>query len=271
MKELWLTIHYRSERQDIPAVLTTARPVPTQEDGHDGEESWLDDSESAPGFDYEMNDDADLAYTAEDAYTERLLARFDSLHLALQVAASESNNPQLQHTVDMPDKTSRNAWKHALHEQAPHLDQLRRMTPQTARILLDLVRTAHLGAGKPIHEPTGAWLFSLLARLEDYPRMHMEKIGDLRELAKQALRIKWSLLQGEAAQLPAEDEPESIDDATVALSHGEADSKTQVNTLASLDMIIAIVGERFGQRDLLLDRAWPMETILILETLHTSR
>lgn len=125
----------------------------------------------------------------------------------------------------------------------------------------------------------GAWIWALLGKCRERGELSSEEIGELRDLAQNALRMQRGG-QGGMALVVVEDESEDerrhADDTpgkdptgtaketggemTQAdkLDEGEVNKQKLLRT--TIDMIVTVVGEVYGQRDLLdLRLKWPDE------------
>lgn len=178
-------------------------------------------------------------------------------------------------------------WQRFLRQTEPHRAQLQSMEQSTVFDLLELLQKHLLLRTKEIAGTTSAWIWALLARLDDVGTMNNDQVWILRELGKKAVLVQLSLVDPVAAEMLEREstgehdsdvaaqvddqanaratenadfvaEPNDARSMPVAskldvdtLEHDTASKSLHENTLATLDMIITIVGEIFGQRDLL--------------------
>ena len=163
----------------------------------------------------------------------------------------------------------------------PHPVQLACMASDT---VLELVKFLVLKLEKMLRMKdqvkvarTGAWVWAILGRCQDQGELVSEEIGDLRELAQLALRLESGVETRGADEewggngvkdVSAGDHVDKIKASGKSLSGtseemtveqmGEEDAKGQELISTTLEMIVTIVGEVYGQRDLLdLRKKWP--------------
>ncbi|KAH9826580.1 Survival motor neuron (SMN) interacting protein 1 (SIP1) [Teratosphaeria destructans] len=218
----------------------------------------------------------------QEAYTAALRERFLGQRSQLHQPPSESAIAALsrQHPIFYNPNSMKqyNQWTRLLNTIAPLPAQVRQMKQETCFDLLHLLSTVYLTRETDIRSVTSAWVWSLLARLDDVGTMDNDQVFSLRELGKKAVLVQLSFTDPEAAQ-----QLEALDSAggeNMAGSEqkatelkeqscdadGEAVQKTggngqttaeRENTMATLDMMLTIIGEVFGQRDLLeFRRQW---------------
>jgi len=193
------------------------------------------------------------------------------------------------HPISFPQGNNRAYadWLRCLRSTPPHLAQLRSMEQDVVFGLLEMVQKHSLLRTKETSPTVSAWIWALLARLDDVGTMNNDQVWILREFGKKAVLVQLSLDNPEGAEAleresGADAEPEVLvkngDELTVELEDTaetttdettqsptrtkpeQGDStvknttttpKARENTLATLDMIITIIGEVFGQRDML--------------------
>jgi hypothetical protein len=269
----------RSERQGMPTVL---RAVEEQSDDidytmGDSRGYYVDDCYIARPV---LRPEAPRKSTisAKEAYTEMLKRRFDAMRARLSeeypvgetMTRTEDNKP-----VPQP-----NAGKKAYAEcvemvqkMPPSLAQLQALDQEDTLSMLELIQKRFFNRGETLSPNASAWIWALLAKLNDVGTMNNDEVFVLRDLGKRALVISISFNNAAmAAQLEeisrAEAASESDEPNTSQHDAAKTDtagsSVTQKldpeNTLATLDMIVTIVGEFFGQRDLLDSRrSWDPE------------
>ncbi|EMC97879.1 hypothetical protein BAUCODRAFT_406566 [Baudoinia panamericana UAMH 10762] len=201
----------------------------------------------------------------------RFLEQRRQMHLAPGLAALEELNDK--HPISLPSGSNKAyaEWGRLLKTTAPLAVQVRSMEQATVRRLLELTDRLYLLRGKDIDTVTSTWIWSLLARLDDVGTMDNDEVCAIRDLGKKAVLVQLSFRDSAAAKqlddLGARSSPEAFNPAEVSLEDEEDDatngtpttpSNTAIgipakrqNTLATLDMIITVVGDVFGQRDLL--------------------
>jgi len=157
------------------------------------------------------------------------------------------------------------------------------MQQSAALRLIGDISKRYLVRGTDIAAHISAWIWSLLARLADVGTMNNDQVWRIRELGRQAILVQLSFQdpsaaeqlelvasQGESATAPVDSgssvEPhmkhrmsaDAIDDVAGGSDQvrkgadvTDLDPGLRQNTLATLHTIIVVVGEAFGQRDLL--------------------
>lgn len=219
-----------------------------------------------------------------EAFTEALKKRFlgqrHRLHLPPPpeaVAALDDSRPFRYPTKNA--WTTQKVWVHWLANTAPLPAQIQSMTQDGVLGLLDLVQEHYLQREKEVNAITSVWIWSLLARLDEVGTMSNDQVYPVRALGKKAVLVQVSFRSSEAAaQLEdivgsqngaARDARtrETGGSSSKTVEQGEKSPPAPVetladreNTLATLDSILVVVGDVFGQRDLLEFRqAWAPE------------
>jgi protein-tyrosine-phosphatase len=171
-----------------------------------------------------------------------------------------------------------------VRNMAPSPAQLQALDQEDTLSMLELIQKHCFKRGETLRPSTSAWIWALLAKLDDVGTMNNDEVFVLRDLGKRALVIQISFNNAAmAAQLEEISRAEAAwesDEANTSQHEGQptteataadaaktdtaGSSVTQKldpeNTLATLDMIVTIVGEFFGQRDLLDSRrSWDPE------------
>lgn len=226
------------------------------------------------------------------AYYDTLLARYDKLRRCLTrkppaalVARLSSDQPTV-----VPRLTTALCgwWRWQLRSTWPLPTQLASMDKSSVLRLISLLRTGNLvKKGKSLNAMTSCWVWGLLARLPDRGELMSEEIGIIRELGKTAALMGWGSGNAEDNDDVKEEESQQDDEAEAAdpdetrdpgqgedlnLAHSKArllahlqqqathplTTDTVWNLRATVDMILSVVGEVYGQRDLLEFRgqAW---------------
>ncbi|EME86904.1 uncharacterized protein MYCFIDRAFT_77300 [Pseudocercospora fijiensis CIRAD86] len=280
----------KNERQAIPEILSASHPDITQLDEaqHEPEEETDEDGYMVEDGTYIGRPVAPVA-TAEDdtldpqrAFTESLKDRFyiqrDQLHIlpsAEKVAALGEHHP-----ISFPQGNNKAyaEWHRLLSSKPPKAAQLQSLDQDSVFNLLALLQKTYLIKGRNLRNVTSAWVWSLLARLDDVGSMSNDQVYPLRELGKKAIFLQLhfsnpeaaaqleTLQQGEAvgneangsAEISTEYDTDGVAiKATAQSSSSHSDQPRRFhavaseNTLATLDMILVVIGDIFGQRDLL--------------------
>lgn len=190
-------------------------------------------------------------------------------------------------------RKARARWEALIGSDDPHPAQLAVMDPASVLELVKLLRTRlihllHAGDARRVAR-VGAWLWAVLAKCRDRGELASEEIGELRLLAQRAVYLQMRL-DGEEKQahnasntdvsldadgddddvdggscqddlvkrertgevedegeLPLDDDGDVEEDAETSMGRDELVAVT-------LDMVITVVGEVYGQRDLLESR-----------------
>lgn len=188
-------------------------------------------------------------------------------------------------------------WFYLLRSEVPMTAQLQGLDRDAVFELLKVAQRYFFRREEHIASNTSLWIWSLLARLGDVGTMDSDQVSLIREFAKRAILVQLSfdnpsaaeqlesaaaaegedlsdelpnkkiaMLRGLEGRMRAKDDARSETSTTVA--HRDEDGKnkealsspnseSETNTLATLDAIVAIAGEVFGQRDLLeFRRPW---------------
>ena len=234
----------------------------------------------------------------QEAFAAALKARFLEQRRQLDIKPSAESLAKLsdKHPTSFPKNDSRayNNWLRALRTTSPLPTQVRALEKSGALRLLAVIRNRFLIREQDIPMNLSAWIWSLLARLDDVGSIDSDQISSLRLFGKRAVLVQLSFRDPEAAaqleelavaeggfyapkrpKLESKDAnthlSEDIDasnlDADVSASEtantrkDDDDAAKRTNTLATLDTIIVLVGDVFRQRDLLEFRqSWTEES-----------
>ena len=174
-------------------------------------------------------------------------------------------------------------WHRLLRGTAPQPSQIRALEQDTCSRLLELIQKHFLQREKEIMAYTSAWIWSLFARLDEVGNMNNGQVSLVREFGKKAVLVQLSFsdpVAAEQLERASVSETSISDKSTVSNTtdiraehnqdnivsrskdtpaSSESDSKpvsnkdgpARQNTLATLDAVIVLVGDVFGQRDLL--------------------
>ncbi|WPH01423.1 Survival motor neuron (SMN) interacting protein 1 (SIP1) [Acrodontium crateriforme] len=276
----------RAERQTLPPVM---RASPTDED-NDIYESGIGDSRGyldEDAFIGRFLDNTDHTSKTnqfkdpQEAYNENLKERFLLHRTQLHLAANENVTFPFdeQHPTRVGGtKRAHSQWIHRLKHTIPLPAQVRALDQHTVFRLLEFVQETHLVKCSEISNIASVWIWSLLARLDDVGEMANGQVSLVREFGKQAVLVLVSLRDPAIArQLEAvnsandhtsekEEEDNTSSELLTEEGTGQDEKSAEVadnhltpreNTLVTLDMILTIVGDVFGQRDLLeFRRKW---------------
>jgi hypothetical protein len=265
----------QSQRKDIPQILYAAV---MSEEGNDerrnGDYADGDNDDHEAGYE----DGAFFARSLRSAapiikldtldprtvFTDRLIQRFHTQRTTLHIPATMDELTSLSDDIliSFPshNKAARSHWIRTLSTQPPLPAQIRSIDQPTALNLLEAIADSILIKATDVNSITSAWIWSLLARLDDVSNLYNDEIFPLRQLGKKALFVLLSFKDPEAARgiEALEDDDDDDDRGSPGPPLGSADSAAEEinigptsNTLATLDMILTIVGQVFGQKDLL--------------------
>jgi hypothetical protein len=278
----------RSERQRMPSVLRAAESQDKDIDyslgdsrGYFGEDCYI----ARPILRPEAPKKTKVS--AKEAYTEMLKRRFNATRVRMSdehlfgETESQTNSNRL---LPRPNggKEAYAECVEMVKSMSPSPAQLQALDQEDALSMLELIQKHFFKRGETLRPSASAWIWALLARLNDVGTMNNDEVFVLRDLGKRALVIQISFNNAAmAAQLEeisraeaawesdeantSQHERQQSEAATDAAKTDTAcSSVTQMlnpeNTLATLDMIVTIVGEFFGQRDLLDSRrSWDPE------------
>ena len=270
----------RSERETLPAVLCASTPAyqgaaTDRRVAFDNDEAYVDTSTASITTATELEDDVDPREAFTATLKKRFLRQRHQLHLPSSdaaIAALREDNP-----IDYPKSNNKATvrWLHLLRTTAPLPAQVRSLGESIVFRLLALIQDHFLQREKDVNPITSAWLFALLARLNEVGMMNNDQVYAVRAVGKKAVLVLVSFRSADtAAQLEdyvdahrsvASSTPSA--NASKAGAAGNEDSKdimpaTRENTLATLDSILVIAGDIFGQRDLLEYRQpWTKDTV----------
>ena len=241
-------------------------------------DEFVDTNRADEAVDNPSNPATNPSRIPQSAYHKRLLSLFKAQSSALhqsppkEVIAAASSSDLIADSTD-PKKSLSLFW-HVLFASIPTPAQLALIDTGTALNALKFVTWRILKPGKDIEERIGVWIWGLLARLAGWMgQLSTEEMSVVRDLAKRAR--DWPLLEEAQHDDYAEDWEFEIDveyggandavekhngEGGVAVKNGEDNAVPLVpsdgeqaffHTRVTIDMIITVVGEVFGQRDLL--------------------
>lgn len=278
----------RTERQGMPTVLRTTESQRETVDYSVGDSRgyYVDDCYIARPI---LRPEAPkkTKISAKEAYTEVLKRRFNAMRTRLRDEPKQDGKET--QSGDSKPVPQPNGGKNAYAECAemvqtmpPSPAQLRALDQEDTLSMLELIQKHCFKRGETLRPNVSAWIWALLAKLDDVGTMNNDEVFVLRDLGKRALVIQISFNNAAmAAQLEDISRTEAAwdsDEANTSQHEGQhtaanadavktdtaGSTVTQMldpeNTLATLDMIVTIVGEFFGQRDLLDSRrSWDPE------------
>lgn len=193
--------------------------------------------------------------------------------------------------ISLPEdsRKARTRWESLITTDDPHPAQLAVMDPLSVLQLVKLLRIKLINLlnsedGSRISR-VGGWLWAVLGRCRDRGELSSEEIGELRQLAQRAIYIQQRLSgeqqqqqhasNGDHASLDIDDDGDGSQDGhskneTTLDVHEEGEVPPSEATslvkeagtaiererlvAVTLDMVITVVGEVYGQRDLLESR-----------------
>ncbi|KAI7158661.1 hypothetical protein KC349_g4653 [Hortaea werneckii] len=284
----------RSERQTLPTILTAPQGTNNAElyesglgdtRGHLADGTFIARQPIGPS----IPDTAEAAIDAQEFYTQVLRQRFlkqrEEMHRPPNQGAIASLDDDHPITCPAHSPKARAEWTRIVTSTSPQTAQVKAMDRDTVYSILFIIQENHLKRNTEIATCTGAWIWALISRLDDVGTMDNDQVSSLRELGKKAVLVQLSFRDSAAAQqleavgadekkqasneknLKFDDSSEkpasSSNDNDVEEGHPEIDvNSARETTLATLDMIINIVGDVFGQRDLLEFRhRWQPEEV----------
>ena len=229
-----------------------------------------DDYDPNEEYPYEQDDDYEQGYYSDGAYVSlpsqhpatttahpvtapdiqtlyhtALLGRFEAHRAFLQSpppanalsTLDSSTHPSTFPTANAHDsrELAFRAWRYNLRNTMPHPTQLSQMDTATILRLLKLLDGSLeqcANESKNIGMEMSCWIWGLLGRLEGVGQLDSTEVGTVRDLGKTAVWVgyRYRKMETETSEVP------------------------DANTLATLDLIITVAGELYGQRDLLQSR-----------------
>lgn len=237
---------------------------------------------------------------AQQYYYDSLLKQFRVVQATMRCTpplhAIESLPASKLISLPEDSRKARTRWESLITTDDPHPAQLAVMDPLSVLQLVKLLRIKLINLlnsedGGRISR-VGGWLWAVLGRCRDRGELSSEEIGELRQLAQRAIYIQQRLggeqqhaSNGDPVSLDVDDDGDGSqdghsrsetaldvheagegppdDDTSLAKEAGTAIDRDRLVT-ATLDMVITVVGEVYGQRDLLESRRkWEEETLPI--------
>jgi Survival motor neuron (SMN) interacting protein 1 (SIP1) len=224
--------------------------------------------------------DCNILSPVQEQYYQILLDRFHALRSALEqpppLQAIKDLSMSRPITLPSESKIAKDAWERHIIYCQPHPVQVASMDSVSVLNVLRLLSSrlrSFLNEG-PIPR-IGTWAWALLARSPDRGMLGSEEVAELREFALKAITL---LKEGEVNDTPSgyrheedeeddeaeEDFGQAIREALLAraemrnekqsIDNISGDSEFRWSKSSVLDMVITVVGEVYGQRDLLEKR-----------------
>ena len=282
----------RSERQTLPTIIAASRSTEDADLYHSGvgdsrgylhEGTYIGRPSIGPTLPESAKKTIDPQEAFTDALKKRFLAQREQMHVGPSKTALASLDEKHPTSCSSSNNKAYAEWTRLLKTTAPLPVQIRSMDQDTIFALLAMVQRMYLSRGKDLAKVTSAWIWSLLARLDDVGTMDNDQVFELRELGKKAVLVQLSFIDAAAAQqleaIGADEKAKAAGSSEITLTEEDLDhhndtaptstdnidgepavervSQARQNTLATLDMIITVIGEAFGQRDLLeFRRTW---------------
>ena len=285
----------RSERQGMPDFFV-AQKVDTDTDPYENgigdRRGYFEDGAyvAAPRLGPTIPDDAKTHIEPQEAFAAALKARFLKQRQQMHVKPSTKVLASLdkKHPTSLPKNHNQSiaTWLRLLAATTPSSNHVRCMEQAGVVRVLELIQKRFLKLEQDIPANLSAWIWSLLARLDDVGTMDSDRIAALRDFGKRAVLVHVSFRDPEAAKqlelaamaeqgieppkhkINDDSKPGKVNDVGDDSSKAAADSKIastaisgnipdadeesrRTNTLATLDTIIVLIAEIFGQRDLL--------------------
>ncbi|TKA74682.1 hypothetical protein B0A55_04712 [Friedmanniomyces simplex] len=272
----------RNERQTMPAVFHAPYHDEAEElysSGVGDGRGYFEDGAyvGRPIIGPTMPESARTMVEPQEAYTRALKQRFletrEGMHVKPDSAALATLDEKHPTAFIDGNNKAHASWLRLLKTGMPHPVQVQTLDIGSVGRLLELIMQLFLVREQHLAKITSVWIWSLLARLDEVGTMSNDEVYAIREFGKKAVLVQLSLHDpAAAAQLEGVSwSPEAVPVSTnSAVARNETDgdepapeidqslpktpdtdSSAAENTLATLDMIITIVGEVFGQRDLL--------------------
>jgi hypothetical protein len=245
--------------------------VKVGEQGTDG--GYYDDDAyiAAPDPKPDKVNDAQLSPTQTRSY-DVMLAQFRALQATLRcqpplekIQALRKNQP-----ISCPSGSAkaRQQWEAIIEDSAPNMVQVACMDSGSVANVLSLVKEElerQIDEEGGVRHDLGAWLWALLAKIPDLGTLDGEEVAELRELGKLAADAVGEVYTGEPGKDDEEAAEELGGDSEIMMGMGQCNR-------VILDMVITVVGEVYGQRDLLPSRiAWKWKQPHELEGWFTQK
>jgi hypothetical protein len=183
----------QSQRKEIPQILYAA--AAPQEKDTERQNGHYDDSDQeatySDGAFFSRSSHPPIP-TNEDTldpqkvFTSRLISRFHTQRTTLHAPTTLSDLTSLSdsHLITFPpsNRGAKTQWLHTLRTQSPLQAQLRSIDQPAALNLLSLLADSLLLKATEITPITSAWIWALLARIDDVGNLYNDEIFPLRQL-----------------------------------------------------------------------------------------
>ncbi|KAF2105110.1 hypothetical protein NA57DRAFT_71305 [Rhizodiscina lignyota] len=181
----------------------------------------------------------------QDAYHEHLKQSFLYIRKRLLQQPSQAEKDATKNHLTRFNSSTKRKWEQIISNSNPHRAPLSTM-PLPERFRLLALCKARLQFKQNVPKLLSVWIWTLLASLPEVTMLSSPEVSDVRTLMKRACEV----LENKDDDEDEEDEEMSEDDDEEG-SDDDAEEYPDGNTKATLDMIFTVVGELFGQRDLL--------------------
>ncbi|KAK4949960.1 hypothetical protein LTR10_011802 [Elasticomyces elasticus] len=270
----------RSEAKGVPQILTapavqTKKSLGQTEDGgyfHDGAYTAIVKTSTTPAEPFPL---------AQQHFYDSLLTQFRlvqaSMHCTPPLSSIESLDSSQFISFPEASRKVRAQWEAHMLSSDPHPVQIACMDSET---VLELVKFLRMRLNTLVQNDdsnaarVGAWIWAILGRCRDCGELSSEEISELRGLAQRAMHLLRKQ-NPRSNDLDREDLDEEDDVDQLGIQADEQDPNANVRTevenkhikdnivgqdeasishklvCMTLDMIITVVGEVYGQRDLL--------------------
>ncbi|EXJ59267.1 hypothetical protein A1O7_06699 [Cladophialophora yegresii CBS 114405] len=274
----------RSEAKHVPHILTAsgayAHQEVGQEEGEIEEGGYYHDGTYAATHERSTAvEPASSLPPAQTRYYDALLRQFNLIRKTLRCSPPLSAVQTLRpdQFISFPENTNkvRTQWVDHILSTDPHPVQLACMDSSTVVELvsflgMELERLLRVGDQIKVAR-VGAWVWAILGKCRDCGEMSSEEVGDLRQLAQVALRSKGDHQPVDididdedgniggtvptaqtAEKNSAESTASHLDGQGLVMEKPDNSGMRREKLLSrTVDMIVTVVGEVYGQRDLL--------------------
>ena len=284
-----LTCRGRYERQNMPTVIRAPSGDSREElyeNGVGDTRGYFDDGAyvAAANLGPQRPDYVKVEIDPQEAFTTALKDRFLKQRVQIHSPSQDDGSTTAKKGKLLPPAPTKSnkaykRWHNLLRTSTPSSTQIRALEQADVLRLLEFIQKHYLVRETEIGSHISTWIWSLLAKLEDVGSMTNDQAWSIRELGKRAILVQLSFTDPAAAKQlelsSAEDagaghadvstmdpshDSHATEGAISTVPEGAEDPNARQNTLATLDMIIVLVGEVFRQRDLLEFRqSWGIE------------
>lgn len=272
-----------SEARGVPYVLTAPSSQPAKvgniTNGTGADEGGYFEDGTYTAVAIAQKDSTDTLPPAQRHYYDSILKHFRVVRATVRCSPPLSAIETLRSSqlISFPEESrkAREQWEHHLLTADPNPTQVSCMDAQSIMELIKLSRRKLplLLRGKDVIvvKRIGAWLWAILGKCRDREELSSEEIGEIRQLAQRAVqmasRVEGNPRAGTPSSSVAASEDGSVEgvegvgdckenegESTPIVEENLGDVSHQRLVSTTLDMIITIVGEVYGQRDLLASR-----------------